>query len=194
MKARNWLKFNRIKAFYAQVDEVTFEEGAKSLMQATGLGKLRPNVLLMGYKNKWTSSLKKDVDMYFNTIQYVICSCQIVSPCVVIRVSHPIFTFFCFAAKRWIVISQFASCGSRLVWIFPIWKWITSRLVRWCRDPAWNTSSEMYLTNLFVSISEIIPAFGVVSLVLKHNRKIGVSVFSWSRKRRWKWSQEVWRL
>lgn len=68
-KARNWLKFNRIKAFYAQVDEVSFEDGAKSLMQATGLGKLRPNVLLMGYKNNWTSSLKKDVDMYFNTIQ-----------------------------------------------------------------------------------------------------------------------------
>lgn len=41
-------------------------------MQATGLGKLRPNVLLMGYKNDWTTSLKKDLDMYFNTIQYVV--------------------------------------------------------------------------------------------------------------------------
>lgn len=69
MKARNWLKFNRIKAFYAQVDEVTFEQGAQSLMQATGLGKLRPNVLLMGYKSNWMSSSKKDSEMYFNTIQ-----------------------------------------------------------------------------------------------------------------------------
>jgi solute carrier family 12 sodium/potassium/chloride transporter 2 len=69
MKARNWLKFNRIKAFYSQVDEVTFEQGAQSLMQATGLGKLRPNVLLMGYKSNWTTSSKKDIEMYFNTIQ-----------------------------------------------------------------------------------------------------------------------------
>ena len=69
MKARNWLKFNRIKAFYSQVDEVNFEQGAQSLMQATGLGKLRPNVLLMGYKSTWMTSSIQDVDMYFNTIQ-----------------------------------------------------------------------------------------------------------------------------
>ncbi|XP_065206857.1 bumetanide-sensitive sodium-(potassium)-chloride cotransporter-like isoform X2 [Planococcus citri] len=67
-KARNWLKFHRIKAFFAQVDDISFEDGAKSLMQATGLGKLRPNVLLMGYKNNWTTSSKKDLDMYFNII------------------------------------------------------------------------------------------------------------------------------
>lgn len=68
-KARSWLKFHRIKAFYAQVDDVTFEEGAKSLMQATGLGKLRPNVVLMGYKSKWMVSPRKELDMYFNIIQ-----------------------------------------------------------------------------------------------------------------------------
>nr|CAD7400091.1 unnamed protein product [Timema poppensis] len=48
-KAHSWLRTHKIKGFYSHVDEVSFEEGARALMQATGVGKLRPNVLLMGY-------------------------------------------------------------------------------------------------------------------------------------------------
>lgn len=44
-------------------------EGAASLMQLSGLGKMKPNMLLMGYKRDWSDCPKDDLDAYFSTIQ-----------------------------------------------------------------------------------------------------------------------------
>lgn len=68
-KAHTWLRAHKIKAFYTHVDESSFEEGAKALIQASGVGKLRPNILLMGFKNDWNSCEPDDLSMYFNTMQ-----------------------------------------------------------------------------------------------------------------------------
>jgi solute carrier family 12 sodium/potassium/chloride transporter 2 len=51
------------------VDEVTFEEGAKALLQASGVGKLRPNILLMGFKGDWRDCDKDELGMYFEAMQ-----------------------------------------------------------------------------------------------------------------------------
>ncbi|XP_018323226.1 bumetanide-sensitive sodium-(potassium)-chloride cotransporter isoform X2 [Agrilus planipennis] len=67
-KATSWLKTHKLKAFYMQVDGTTFEEGAKALLKACGIGKLRPNILLMGHKNDWQKCLKQDLDMYFEVL------------------------------------------------------------------------------------------------------------------------------
>lgn len=64
-KAQNWFRTHKIKAFYNVVDEVDFEEGAKALLQAAGIGKLKPNILLMGYKGDWRECERKDLAMYF---------------------------------------------------------------------------------------------------------------------------------
>nr|CAD7597749.1 unnamed protein product [Timema genevievae] len=64
-KAHSWLRTHKIKGFYSHVDEVSFEEGARALMQATGVGKLRPNVLLMGYKGDWRECDKEELSSYF---------------------------------------------------------------------------------------------------------------------------------
>lgn len=67
-KAHSWLRSHKIKAFYTHVDEVNFEEGAKALIQASGVGKLRPNILLMGYKGDWRECDGEDLAMYFEVM------------------------------------------------------------------------------------------------------------------------------
>lgn len=71
-KAQNWLYYHKIKAFFSHVDDTTFDRGAQSLMQASGLGKLRPNILMMGYKGNWKTCEKNDLAMYFHVMHKVL--------------------------------------------------------------------------------------------------------------------------
>lgn len=64
-----WLRSRRIKAFINIVDGLDFEMGAKALLQASGIGKLSPNVLMMGYKNDWRTCNSEDLIAYFNVLQ-----------------------------------------------------------------------------------------------------------------------------
>lgn len=68
-RSGTFLRAHKIKAFYAQVDELSFEAGAKALLQASGIGKLKPNILLMGYKSDWQTCKKEELEMYFNILQ-----------------------------------------------------------------------------------------------------------------------------
>ncbi|XP_012533277.1 bumetanide-sensitive sodium-(potassium)-chloride cotransporter isoform X3 [Monomorium pharaonis] len=63
-----WLQQQRIKSFYHLVDDLSLERGAAALMQATGIGKLAPNVVLMGYKTHWSTCNHTDLQEYFNTL------------------------------------------------------------------------------------------------------------------------------
>ena len=88
-----WLRDHKIKAFYSLVDNIGFKgagrshlridlfktnylfnffisEGASSLMQLSGIGKMKPNMLLMGYKRDWSDCPQEDLDDYFGVIQY----------------------------------------------------------------------------------------------------------------------------
>lgn len=40
-----------------------------SSLQAVGLGRLKPNTLVMGFKNNWSDGNMRDVENYINTIQ-----------------------------------------------------------------------------------------------------------------------------
>lgn len=68
-RSNAFLRAHKIKAFYTHVDDLSFEAGAKALLQASGIGKLKPNILLMGYKSDWQTCNKEDLIMYFNTLQ-----------------------------------------------------------------------------------------------------------------------------
>lgn len=37
--------------------------------KASGLGRLKPNTLILGFKNNWRDGEMKDVEKYINTIQ-----------------------------------------------------------------------------------------------------------------------------
>lgn len=66
----NWLRGHKLKAFYNIVDGMNFETGATALLQASGIGKLRPNVLMMGYKSDWRTCSNEQLTAYFNILQY----------------------------------------------------------------------------------------------------------------------------
>ncbi|XP_017777968.1 PREDICTED: solute carrier family 12 member 2 [Nicrophorus vespilloides] len=67
-KALSWLKTHKLKAFYMQVDGCTFEEGSSALLKACGIGKLRPNILLVGHKSDWQKCSRDDLNSYFEVL------------------------------------------------------------------------------------------------------------------------------
>lgn len=68
-KSTSWLRANKVKGFYSMIDAATFQEGATAMLQVSGLGKLRPNILLMGYKQDWSVCPREELGMYFNVMQ-----------------------------------------------------------------------------------------------------------------------------
>ncbi|XP_065334078.1 bumetanide-sensitive sodium-(potassium)-chloride cotransporter isoform X1 [Cloeon dipterum] len=66
--AQDWLRKHHIKGFYSMIEDSSFENGAKSLMQASGVGKLKPNILLMGYQTNWLKCTPDELNMYFDTM------------------------------------------------------------------------------------------------------------------------------
>ncbi|XP_026672114.1 bumetanide-sensitive sodium-(potassium)-chloride cotransporter [Ceratina calcarata] len=64
----SWLRANKLKGFYSLVDGANFQDGTTSLLQAAGLGKMRPNILLMGYKQDWATCSQDNLNMYFNVM------------------------------------------------------------------------------------------------------------------------------
>ncbi|TKR87167.1 hypothetical protein L596_011614 [Steinernema carpocapsae] len=67
-----FFKKRHIKSFYHTVANSSLRAGAQTLIQMTGLGKLRPNIVIIGFKTNW---YKKGVDglpeiqEYFGIIQ-----------------------------------------------------------------------------------------------------------------------------
>ena len=64
-----WLKDHSIKAFYAVTQAKSFEDGAINCLNLTGLGKLSPNMLLMGFKSNWAEDLS-GTEQYLNVIHH----------------------------------------------------------------------------------------------------------------------------
>nr|XP_033784861.1 solute carrier family 12 member 2 [Geotrypetes seraphini] len=65
---QRWLIKNKMKAFYTPVHAEDLRDGTQYLMQAAGLGRMRPNTLVVGFKNNWLQSDMKDVDTYINIL------------------------------------------------------------------------------------------------------------------------------
>ncbi|CAG2107439.1 unnamed protein product [Medioppia subpectinata] len=65
------LRERHIKGFYALADDHNFASGVRSLVQSVGIGKLRPNVVMIGFKNDWLQCEYKEVVDYFAAIHHV---------------------------------------------------------------------------------------------------------------------------
>lgn len=66
----NYFRARKIHGFYELVETDNFYFGAKSLMELSGIGKLRPNVLFLGYKGSWKNiETQQELLDYFNVIQ-----------------------------------------------------------------------------------------------------------------------------
>uniref|UniRef100_A0A672QFY3 Solute carrier family 12 member 2-like n=1 Tax=Sinocyclocheilus grahami TaxID=75366 RepID=A0A672QFY3_SINGR len=68
LRYQRWLLNNNSKAFYTPVVAEDLRQGTQYLLQAAGLGRLRPNTLVLGFKNDWRIGDIKDVETYINLI------------------------------------------------------------------------------------------------------------------------------
>ncbi|NXX11491.1 S12A3 protein, partial [Podargus strigoides] len=59
-----WLTKRKIKAFYTDVVAEDLRSGVQMLMQAAGLGKMRPNILVLGYKRNWQRASPQSLEDY----------------------------------------------------------------------------------------------------------------------------------
>ncbi|XP_068166257.1 solute carrier family 12 member 2-like [Antennarius striatus] len=67
-RCQRWLNKKRIKAFYTSVIADNLRHGTQFLLQAVGLGRLKPNTLVIGFKTNWADGDMRDVEIYINTI------------------------------------------------------------------------------------------------------------------------------
>ncbi|MCJ8742578.1 hypothetical protein PDJAM_G00083660 [Pangasius djambal] len=67
LRYQRWL-LNNSKAFYTPVIAEDLRVGTQYLLQAAGLGRLRPNTLVLGFKNDWKNVDMKDTETYVNII------------------------------------------------------------------------------------------------------------------------------
>ncbi|NXD61532.1 S12A1 protein, partial [Eolophus roseicapillus] len=67
-KKQAWLTKNKRKAFYTAVAADSFRDGVKSLLQASGLGRMKPNTLVIGFKKDWRNATATQVENYVGVI------------------------------------------------------------------------------------------------------------------------------
>lgn len=67
-KYYDWMNKRKIKSFYCEVNNDSIRSGASCLIQSVGLGKLRPNTLMMGFKNNWSTDKVESTLDYFGII------------------------------------------------------------------------------------------------------------------------------
>nr|XP_028696564.1 solute carrier family 12 member 3 isoform X15 [Macaca mulatta] len=64
-----WLNKRKIKAFYSDVIAEDLRKGVQILMQASGLGRMKPNILVVGFKKNWQSAHPATVEDYIGILQ-----------------------------------------------------------------------------------------------------------------------------
>ncbi|XP_037954068.1 bumetanide-sensitive sodium-(potassium)-chloride cotransporter-like isoform X2 [Teleopsis dalmanni] len=67
-EGQKYLDERKIKAFYTLIDGFNMDDGVKIMAKCTGLGKMSPNIVLIGYKNNWFNCRKEEVETYFNIL------------------------------------------------------------------------------------------------------------------------------
>ncbi|CEF69409.1 Solute carrier family 12 member 1 [Strongyloides ratti] len=63
----DWLKDQKIKAFYCGVANKSLRMGVQALLQTVGLGKMQPNILMIGFKQNWIKQVRKNDEKIYVT-------------------------------------------------------------------------------------------------------------------------------
>ncbi|XP_067091647.1 solute carrier family 12 member 3 [Osmerus mordax] len=75
----SWLNQRKIKSFYRGVVASNLRSGVQMVLQGAGLGRIKPNVLLMGFKRDWRKDTPGAMDNYIGILhdafdlQYGVC-------------------------------------------------------------------------------------------------------------------------
>ncbi|XP_029023673.1 solute carrier family 12 member 3-like isoform X2 [Betta splendens] len=63
-----WMNQRKVRSFYTPFKANSLRIGTRTLLQAAGLGKLKPNTLVIGFKSNWKECPAESLDDYVNTI------------------------------------------------------------------------------------------------------------------------------
>ena len=77
---QQWLKDHEIAGYYSFVQNSSLGVGAKMCMSISGLGKLSPNLVMIGFKNNWKQDLEglKDyMEVMFNSFELNMSFCML---------------------------------------------------------------------------------------------------------------------
>uniref|UniRef100_A0A674MJI3 Solute carrier family 12 member 1 n=1 Tax=Takifugu rubripes TaxID=31033 RepID=A0A674MJI3_TAKRU len=91
-KNQLWLTKTKRKAFYTAVACEDFRAGAESLLQVSGLGRMKPNTLLIGFKSNWRNSSKETVQCYAGIMHDAF---DFELGVLILRMNHGLDIFFC---------------------------------------------------------------------------------------------------
>ncbi|KAK6107385.1 K-Cl cotransporter family protein [Brugia pahangi] len=72
VQMNEWLRKRHVKSFYVSVASPSLRTGAQTLLQVAGLGKLKPNILITGFKRNWADRGVEglnEINDYFGVIQ-----------------------------------------------------------------------------------------------------------------------------
>uniref|UniRef100_A0A669BMX3 Solute carrier family 12 member 3 n=1 Tax=Oreochromis niloticus TaxID=8128 RepID=A0A669BMX3_ORENI len=64
----NWLNKRKVRSFYRGVVAADLQSGVNVLLQGAGLGRMKPNVLIMGFKKDWRSDTPQAAHNYIGII------------------------------------------------------------------------------------------------------------------------------
>ncbi|CAL8241661.1 unnamed protein product [Merluccius merluccius] len=63
-----WFNKRKVRSFYTPFSSNSLRDGTRQLMQAAGLGKMKPNTLVLGFKTSWREGSPEGLVDYVNTI------------------------------------------------------------------------------------------------------------------------------
>ncbi|XP_046450812.1 solute carrier family 12 member 3-like isoform X3 [Daphnia pulex] len=67
-KAYRYLRFTKIKGYFSITDNTDLHTGVTAMLSLSGVGKVKPNILMMGYKNDWATCDRNSLEQYVLTI------------------------------------------------------------------------------------------------------------------------------
>uniref|UniRef100_A0A182FSH2 Bumetanide-sensitive sodium-(Potassium)-chloride cotransporter n=1 Tax=Anopheles albimanus TaxID=7167 RepID=A0A182FSH2_ANOAL len=70
-ESRKLMEERKVGAFYRLIDGIGLEQGVRALIQTSGVGKLAPNIVLIGYKADWTVCSELELQTYYNILNDV---------------------------------------------------------------------------------------------------------------------------
>ncbi|XP_051884008.1 solute carrier family 12 member 3 isoform X1 [Pristis pectinata] len=89
-----WMTKRKIRSFYTAVAAGDLRTGSQMLMQAVGLGRMKPNVLVMGFKRNWQSDHPQNLENYTGIIydsfdlNYGVCVMRMKQGLDITRMTH----------------------------------------------------------------------------------------------------------
>uniref|UniRef100_A0A3Q1I3Q7 Solute carrier family 12 member 10, tandem duplicate 1 n=1 Tax=Anabas testudineus TaxID=64144 RepID=A0A3Q1I3Q7_ANATE len=65
-----WMNKRKVRSFYTPIMANSLRGGTQNLLQASGLGKLKPNTLILGFKSNWKDSSPDNLEDYNFILTY----------------------------------------------------------------------------------------------------------------------------